>query len=240
MFKAGMDESHEAFVMDNNSRETYETWEACLAEGVRTKKVEKELPERVQTLHDESLTQGRDVLKEASPEEKQRWLSKSGTDWSGAFGDDPEKYVDASGKKRREPGADAPMQDGTDGEYTDNTHTADEDSDSDLGIVDASGGGPHSPNDRKSMMSGRTEASGWTAGTNDTADTFETKASRKDSNRQNKRTEERKQRGLMQWKPARNLKFAKDEGIIGIRRFKSKLTGGLEGRQPGVETETGT
>lgn len=43
----------------------------------------------------------------------------------------------------------------------------------------------------------------------------------------------------MQWKPARNLKFAKDEGVIGIRKLKAKLTGGLEGRQPGVETETG-
>lgn len=43
----------------------------------------------------------------------------------------------------------------------------------------------------------------------------------------------------MQWKPARNLKFAKDEGVIGIRKLKNKITGGLEGRQPGVETETG-
>lgn len=242
-YKAGMDESHEAFVMDNNSRETYETWEACLAEGVRTKHVEKELPERVQTLHDESLTQGRDVLKEASPEEKQKWLSKSGTDWSGAFGDDPKQYMDTSGKKRREPGAESPLSDHerealTDGgDATDGTadQTA-EDSDSDLGVVDATGGQDSS---RKSAQSGRTEASGWTAGTNDTVDTMDSKVSQKDANRQNKRTEERKQRGLMQWKPARNLKFAKDEGIIGVRKFKNKLTGGLEGRQPGVETETG-
>lgn len=85
-FKAGMDESHEAFVADNNTRETFETWEACLAEGVRTRQVEKELPERVQTLHDDSLTEGRDVLKEAPEEEKMRWLAKTGTDWSGAFG----------------------------------------------------------------------------------------------------------------------------------------------------------
>ena len=43
----------------------------------------------------------------------------------------------------------------------------------------------------------------------------------------------------MQWKPARNMKFAKDEGKLGLRKLKNKLTGGLEGRQPGVETETG-
>jgi hypothetical protein len=41
----------------------------------------------------------------------------------------------------------------------------------------------------------------------------------------------------MQWKPARNLRFAKNEGIIGLRKVKNKITGGLEGRQPGVETE---
>ncbi|KAK5276953.1 hypothetical protein LTR16_010464, partial [Cryomyces antarcticus] len=35
-FKAGIDESHEHFVTDNDTRETFETWEACLAEGVRT------------------------------------------------------------------------------------------------------------------------------------------------------------------------------------------------------------
>jgi hypothetical protein len=44
----------------------------------------------------------------------------------------------------------------------------------------------------------------------------------------------------MQWKPARNVKFATDEGLIGVRKLKHKLTGGLEGRKPGVETETGT
>jgi hypothetical protein len=228
MFKAGMDDSHEAFVMDNASRETYETWECCRAEGVRTNKVEKELPERVQTLHEQSLTAGRDVLKETDPDEKQKWLSKTGTDWSGAFGDDPASYMDKNGKKRREPGAEPPLTDRereTDGDATDGTAgTYDSDSSSDLGIKDATS--------RKSMESG------WTAGTTDTSNTTNT-MSEKDVNKQNKKTEERKQRGLMQWKPARNLKFAKDEGVIGMRKLKNKITGGLEGRQPGVETETG-
>jgi len=229
MFKAGMDDSHEAFVMDNSSRETYETWECCRAEGVRTNKVEKELPERVQTLHEESLTAGRDVLKETDPDEKQKWLSKTGTDWSGAFGDDPASYMDKNGKKRREPGAEPPLTDrerDTDGNATDGTaNDYDSDSSSDLGIKDATS--------RKSMESG------WTAGTDDTSNTTNTGMSEKDINKQNKKTEERKQRGLMQWKPARNLKFAKDEGVIGMRKLKNKITGGLEGRQPGVETETG-
>ncbi|KAI5370533.1 putative C2 domain, synaptotagmin-like mitochondrial-lipid-binding domain, C2 domain superfamily [Septoria linicola] len=231
-FKAGMDESHEAFVADNNSRETFETWEACLAEGVRTRQVEKELPERVQTLHDESLTKGRDILKEAPEDEKKRWLTKDGADWSGAFGDDPANYLDSEGKKRREPGVDPPLGARDDADTDGNTADEDEDdSDSDLGIVDANH--DRSPSATSGRQSIGTMESGWTAGTTDTAQ------SQKDANRQNKKTEERKQRGLMQWKPARNLKFAKDESIIGIRKLKGKLKGDLDGRQPGVETETG-
>ena len=231
-FKAGMDESHNAFVSDNDSRETYETWEACLAEGVRTHLVEKELPERVATLHEQSLTQGRDVLKEASEEEKHRWITKTGTDWSGAFGEDPAIYMDSNGKKRREPGQQAPLHDPNNPSDDDDGDTAGDDSDDDLGIQDASTMNGSSPSaSRKSMESG------WTAGT---TDTYGSPLSQKDINKQNKKTEERKQRGMMQWKPARNLKFAKDEGIIGIRKLKNRITGGLDGRQPGVETETGT
>lgn len=243
-FKAGMDDSHEFFVSDSDSRETFETWEACIAEGVRTRVgVEKELPERVSTLHDESLLQGRDILKDASPEEREKWLSKTGTDWSGAFGDDPAKYMDARGKKKREPGVDEPLEDGglaaakeegREGE-TDDTYDDDDDDDdeSDLGIQDAdnmNGGAP-----RASMQSADTRETGWTAGT--TGTTESSARSEKDVNRQNKKTEQRKQRGLMQWKPARNLKFAKDQSVIGARKLKGKITGGLDGRQPGVETE---
>src|SRR6266480_3337659 len=60
--------------------------------------------------------------------------------------------------------------------------------------------------------------------------------SSKEFNKQNRKTEHRKQRGLMQWRPARNAKFAKDQGKIGLRKLKNKITGGLNGRQPGVET----
>lgn len=90
-FKAGTDEDHEKFVSDNDSRETMETWEACHAEGVRTRGVSKELPPAVKELHEQSLTQGRDVLANADEGEKKKWMSKDGTDWSGAFGEDPGK-----------------------------------------------------------------------------------------------------------------------------------------------------
>lgn len=257
-FKPGMDRSHEHFVADNDSRETFETWECCVSEGVRTNKVEKELPERVQELHDQSLTQGRDVLKAANEEDKQKWLNKDGTDWSGAFGDDPARFMDSKGKKRREPGRDTPLREDEDPpDHGSAEDTANEDSDgsSDLGVVDANtannadGYGPNSPQSTKmSVESARTMESGWTAGTagtNDTSNTINTmdteeeaNLSQKEKEKRQRKVEERKHRGLMQWKPARNLKFAKDEGKIGLRSLKKKFTGDMEGRKPGVETET--
>ena len=264
-FNPGMDESHETFISDNDSRETFETWEACHAEGVRQRTVEKEVADRVQTLHDESLTEGRDVLKNADEDEKQKWLSKSGTDWSGAFGEDPKAYVDASGRKRREPGRDKPLKKGhndngdekeneDDEDLFEEGDDSDDDSSSlDLGIKDAtSATSPTSP-----RSASGTAASGASDNKSDSAtgsplqkeDTKRsltsrisglTGGSKEQSNKQNKRTEQRKQRGLMQWRPARNVKFAKDEGKIGIRKLKGKITGGLDGRQPGVETETGS
>ena len=230
-FHAGMDPSHEGFVADNDSRETFETWEACYSEGVRGEIVEKELPERVSELHEKSLTQGRDVLKEADEEEKHKWLTKTGTDWSGAFGEDPANYMDSKGRKKREPGADPPLN-GDEREHDPNNPSSDDDSDDDLGIQDGDSVNGSVTSGRQSIG---TMESGWTAGTNESSS-----RSTKDINKQNKKTEERKQRGLMQWKPARNLKFVKDEGLIGVRKLKNRMTGSMEGRQPGVETETGS
>lgn len=254
-FKAGMDESHEAFIQDNDSRETYETWEACVAEGVRTRKVDKEVSDLVQQLHEESLTEGRDVLKDASEDEKNRWLARDGTDWSGAFGHDPKAYVDWRGKKRREPGVDEPWrkdpyhpEDFEEGDHAgDDDSDEDDDSDADLGIQDAdTHGHAGQMNGTKesngSMEDGGNLARGKSMDTNRTTSTWASQLSKsstvssKEVNKQNKRTEERKQRGLMQWKPARNAKFAKNEAKIGLKKIKHRITGGLDGRQPGVET----
>jgi hypothetical protein len=225
-FKAGTDETHEAFIVDNDSRETFETWEACLAEGVRDRQVSPTVPEHVREQHEKSLTEGRDVLKNMDPAEQEKWIAKDGQDWSGAFGEDPMAYMDSRGRKRREPGADKPLHDPIQPSFDD---AGDDDdistSDEDLGIQDADN------------LENTARPSGET---NQTNDTISSTASRTDSiwseERQNKRTESRKGRGLMQWKPARNVKFAKDEGLIGARKLKNKLTGGLEGRKPGVET----
>lgn len=240
IFTSGMDESHEAFVSDNNSRETFETWECCYSEGVRQRYVDKEMPEMTQQLHDESLMEGRDVLKSADDSEKERWLAKDGADWSGAFGQDPKAWM-TNGKKKREPGSEPPVHDPINPSSDEDSD--DGDSDSDLGIQDASNTSPQSQRSARSPQSRGMQS----MDTGRSIDTTATNSSiisgtptEKEQKRAEKHAEERKHRGLMQWKPARNAKFAADEGKIGLKKLKNKVTGGLDGRQPGVETETGT
>lgn len=238
-FKAGTDEDHEQFVVDNDTRETFETWEACLAEGVRQRKVTKEMPPKVQELHEQSLTEGRDVLKQADPDEREKWLAKDGHDWSGAFGHDPKAYMDSTGRKRAEPGVDRPVKDpilpsdnddninhnNNNNNNDDDDDDSDSDSDSDdLGIQD----GTRSSADK---MNG-------SARTDSLASTTDSQAAAK-TEVANKKKEKRTQRGLMQWKPVRNVAFAKDEAKFAMKRMKNKVTGGLGGREPDIETETG-
>lgn len=193
-FKAGTDEDHEQYVGDNDSRETFETWEACLAEGVRERKVTIELPPKVQELHEKSLTEGRDVLAQADPEEKKKWLAKDGQDWSGAFTHDPKAYMDSSGRKRAEPGAQRPVHDPHDPSSDDDnidgdSNSSDSESD-DLGIQD--GSNPASATN----FAGRAEANGG-------LENGDGKDDQKRKHVANKKSEKRKHRGLLQWKPMR-------------------------------------
>ena len=150
------------------------------------------MPPKVQELHDQSLTEGRDILKEADPEERKKWLAKDGQDWSGAFTHDPKGYMDSKGRKRAEPGVDKPVHNphipSDDDEHIGgegNDSDSDSDSDSDLGVQDA-------------------ETTGAREGINGSAAEGTTL---KDDERTravaNKKSEKRKNRGLMQWKPVR-------------------------------------
>lgn len=225
-FRPGTDESHEQFVIDNDSRETYETWEACMAEGVRDRYVTTEIPDKLRELHENSLVQGRDVLRRLNSTERKKWVEKEGGGWSGAFGDDPRAYTNEIGKKIAEPGTDNPPNDpimppptqenlpvGRESVAGGSKTTSDSSSDE-----SGSEGEDDNDNDENEEGGEENEAKG---------------------NRANKRSEKRKQRGIMQWKPARNVAFAKDEAGFAFRKVKKKLTGDLSGREPDIETETG-
>lgn len=265
-FSPGIDESHEHFIVDNDSRETYETWEACLSEGVRQQTVSSEVPEEIQELHDKSLDIGREFLKQSDPAERKRWIDKQGQDWSGAFGDDPRAYTDSKGRKVAEPGRDRPRHDPVNpppvtgqpsrelgASKADRALDDSEDSesgDSESGESSGAerralanhhnnkGGGNNKPGNNGGKKG--TTPDGIGTGQQDQGNAKTRPINGKDVNKVNKRTEQRQERGMMQWKPARNAVFAKDEGKFALRKMKKKLPGGdLTGREPDIETETG-
>lgn len=226
-FSPGTDTDHIRFVSDNDSRETIETWEACYAEGVRQQEVQTEVPPVIQKLHDESLTQGRDVLARADPKEKERWLAKDGTDWSGAFGEDPaelmaRKASNAQGSEEYD-------------DFDEDEHD-DDDDDPDLGIQDAETD-PSNPsesseaNERASMDSRQTDATDISTKTSSSKNPI--KALKEYRTRS--RDLHRKHRGLMQWRPMRNMQFAVNETKFAARKMTN--LGALDGRKPDVETE---
>ncbi|KFY11776.1 hypothetical protein V491_07059, partial [Pseudogymnoascus sp. VKM F-3775] len=132
-----------------------------------------------------------------------------------AFGEDPSKYVDYKGARSTagdeyygQPSAGS-GQEGRSDQSSDAYTYDDEDSDdSDLGLQDAT----TTLRDQEGPA-----ADG----------EVQTKADVKDLHR--------KQRGLMQWKPMRNLQFAKDETKFAVKKTIGKWK--LEGREPGVESE---
>ncbi|OAA44286.1 meiotically up-regulated protein [Metarhizium rileyi] len=227
-FSAGTDSDHIKFVSDNDSRETIECWEACYADGVRQQEVRAEVPPLVQKLHDQSLTHGRDVLAQANEKEKERWMAKDGTDWSGAFGQDPGQLMARRGD------------DEGGGEEYDDFDDEEDDSDSDsddetsLGIHDATSelSRPSGGSDvgRRSTDTDVTSGSG----ASETGDSKNPYKAYKDYKGRS-RDLHRKHRGLMQWRPMRNAQFVKDEAKYALRKV-TKL-GSLDGREPDVETE---
>ncbi|CAG7937312.1 unnamed protein product [Penicillium olsonii] len=231
-FSPGIDESHERFVVDNDSRETFETWEACMAQGVRTRTVEIEVPDEVREKHEQSLIDGRDVLKQASPSERRRWIDYDGHDWSGAFGHDPRAYTDSVGRKIAEPGRDGPRHD----PYTPPPLKGQPASQPTFQNPEEHESSESEEEEENSSLSTGPSTIGDTAGG---ASSSQASVSTSQMNKANKRSEQRQHRGPMQWRPARNAAFAKDEAKFAFRKLKKKVgAGDLTGREPDVETET--
>ncbi|PGH36871.1 hypothetical protein GX50_00329 [[Emmonsia] crescens] len=254
-FSSGIDEGHSRFVQDNNSRETFETWEACISEGVRARAISIELPDSIRELHDKSLIQERDVLRRASSEEQKLWIARDGIDWSQAFGTDPHELADHQRRNLIDVGVEdhvrgsvSSMQSKDQKKSGETPHPGPSRRDSGYDITNNNA----NTRDRHASEYARENENvvdNYSDIDADEADSFTTTDTNRHSsetneervqrigNKANKRTERRKQRGIMQWKPARNAAFAKDEASFAIKKVKNKFTGGLTAREPDIETE---
>ncbi|KAL2866602.1 C2 domain protein [Aspergillus lucknowensis] len=245
IFTPGIDESHERFVVDNNSRETFETWEACIAEGVRARHIAAEVPEQTEQMHEKSLLQGRDILKVADPKERRRWIDKKGQDWSGSFGEDPLSQINqkpqdegTNPKNRAAPGQEDGVMHLPDDNDDESSHSESSEPGHQAELHDKPHGHRRSSTlDTKSSVPSRPSTHTESSQGASFADTASSSTSI--SKRAAKRSEQRQQRGMMQWKPARNAVFAKNEAKFALWKVKQRFSGDLAGREPDIETETG-
>lgn len=218
-FKAGLDEDHNKFLSDNDHRETLETYEACVTEGLRTGIVKREVGPAVEKLATDAYGEKPDVDSDSDvddpkpvgeskePRRKQRAgpgvrteadlgdsessrdPNNQDEDWSNAFGEDPSALLRR--REGRHPGGNQARPD-ADGEGEDSTSESDEEENS--GIV---GKIKDYKNNQKDLH--------------------------------------RKHRGAMQWKPVRTMKAIKDQMKVGVVKTKTRFS--MTGREPDVEVD---
>lgn len=225
-FSPGMDESHKRFAVGNDARETFETWEACFSEGIRSDNVEVEVPPEVKDLHEKSIGSSQDVQKDLGPDQDKRWINADETDWTLAFGENLHALTDEEERRRK---AVRKSDDATKESATvkrgfeqeeENSSYYDDDNNSDSESQERSNGSMVTTNADYTFIAGSGSGKG---------------------NQSNKRSERRKHRGVMQWRPVRSAQFVKDETKIALSKIKKKIgMGDLAGREPDVETETGS
>jgi hypothetical protein len=208
-FKMGMDNTHYQWVKTNDEHETYESWQCSVAEGYRTRIVKRETPKPVQDLINQGKVDGENLSVNTSKEEE-------GDKQEG------EEEVDPSPVRipREAPGFEKEIDDP-----------------------------PTDPHDSRSQAFGQEltqYASSITSIISDdpsdlgmqedlTDSEIEDEELKKRRQRQDKKASKaelyRKQRGIMNIKAVRHLKFTKDEVKVLGHKIKGRLS--MKGRAPG-------
>lgn len=101
IFSPGMDRDHAKFATGNDSRETFETWQACRGEGIRGDTVWVETNPIVDELHKQSVREMREDLAKtdkgivdtnAESDDLQKYTDKYGKSWLEVFDAGKEKF----------------------------------------------------------------------------------------------------------------------------------------------------
>ncbi|KAK2736603.1 hypothetical protein FQN57_000720 [Myotisia sp. PD_48] len=252
-FRPGFHRRHEELVADNVSREAFETWDACVAEGVRGD-IQVEVPRLVQILHERSLIQDRDILRQATDKSRQRRSKERGSSvsveeaikhsMSGARRDYASKISNLGDGQAIDHGVMEPPEhsgnegldrnEGTEGGKLNAIQYRDDDGPN-LSEYDSTDDNQNEYDEH----SGDSDELESLPTTTDRQNSQETVGERKQriGNRANRRSEWRKQRGVMQWRPARNAAFVKHEAAFAMKKVKHKFMGDMTGREPDIRTE---
>lgn len=205
-FKAGMDDSHYQWVKTNDEHETYESWRCTVSEGYRSRIVKRETPDTVKDLIRQGKVDGSEEV-----------------DGTGKDLDDDEKDAEDNGPvrvPRKAPGYEAEIDSplSNDPNNPDAVEFGHELGDyaSDSDIVSDDGSSIVVQEDL----------------TDSEIEDEELKKRRQKQDTQASKAEmHRKQRGRMNIKALRHMKFAKDEAKVFGHKIKSRFS--MKGREPG-------
>ncbi|KAK2595379.1 hypothetical protein QQS21_006915 [Conoideocrella luteorostrata] len=212
-FKMGMDDSHYQWVKSNNDRETYESWQCSVAEGYRTRIVKRLTPETVKDVINEEKVHGHTV--------------QMGSEGSVDNNDDEHDEGTAQAVRVT---ADVPSFeqeiDSPPSSSSNNSTSAEF--------------GHELSRYASSMSSIVSDDHSSIIVQEDLTDSeIEDEQLKKSRQKQDKRASKaelhRKQRGTMNVKALRHLKFGKDEVKVLGHKIKGRFS--MKGREPGVETE---
>ena len=220
-FKTGLDEDHAKFLSDNDHRETLETYEACVAQGLRGGIVKREVGPAVEVLATKAYGETPDVDSDSDVDDPTAATNKSGG-------------AEDTGKKRRRgsgPGVDTDATRGSSEAMRDPNAKDDED------WSKAFGEDPSTLlREKDRRHAGGNQARPDTDdedGDDDSSDESSGIMEKIKDYKKNEKDLHRKHRGAMQWKPVRTMKAMKDQMKVGVVKAKTRLS--MTGREPDVE-----
>ncbi|EPS43590.1 hypothetical protein H072_2387 [Dactylellina haptotyla CBS 200.50] len=226
-FKDGLDESHRSYMDSNDDRETFDAFEACLAEGSRKRIVKRETGATIKKLIAAGATE--DVASDEESEILDENGEKKTVQRPKLRGHEPSQTERASGDNI------IMNEEEWKAEVMSVVDSQDEFSD-DENVRRIAGDDPDSVEERHDLSSDDDDdGDGGSKSGDEKGPDPDAKRARKERKMAEKRQKFRKHRGIMQWKPARNMVFLKDELKVGAQKIKGKF--GMKGRQPGLETE---
>jgi hypothetical protein len=211
-FKMGMDDSHKQWLKTNDDRETYESWQCSVAEGYRTRIVKRETPQTVKELIDAGKVDGPNVQLNAES-------------------DDDNAETEAKDDVVRVP-HNAP---GVEKEIPDFNETTSEHERWTSVVNELEPYASQPSNYSSSIISDDAEDIRVQEDFTDSEiDDEDLKQRRQKQDKQSSKNElHRKQRGVMNIKALRHLKFSKDEAKVLGHKIKGRFS--MKGREPGGE-----
>ncbi|POS84788.1 hypothetical protein EPUL_003642, partial [Erysiphe pulchra] len=206
-FKSGIDHDHRKFVADNESRETQETWEACFSDDLRKSDIKQDDLYNISNLNRLNVSQTRNPhLRSYYEEAKIRKQLGNYAIYNTRVGSDCRIKND----RIPSPSEGISYISGSSSDY----HSDDED-------LDLSGSGSDTLSFHDAPNYGQPKSEDIC---NQARQDFHSRNPLKQISKYNEDKDNlhRKHRGLMQWKPIRNLGFAKDETKFLLRRTLRK------------------